>query len=51
MHLHVNMQVMEEGEKLASKQADLEGIIKKLRQQLGGVELERDKWVQLSALT
>ncbi len=36
-------QVMEEGEKLSKKQVELEGIIKRLRQQLGGLEGERDK--------
>lgn len=34
---------MDEGEKLSKKQVDLEGIIKRLRQQLAAAEGERDK--------
>lgn len=41
--LRRGLQVMEEGEKLSKKQVELEGIIKRLRQQLGGLEGERDK--------
>eukprot|EP00798_Chlamydomonas_sp_ICE-L_P005801 gene5801-6085_t len=36
-------QVMEEGERLASKQADMEGQMKKLRQQMNALEAEKKK--------
>lgn len=36
---------MEEGEKLSTKQFELEAVIKKLRNQVKDLEGERDKWV------
>ena len=40
---HSLCQVMEEGEKLAGKQAEMEAGMRKLRQQTSALEAERDK--------
>jgi hypothetical protein len=42
-HSHVCHQVMEEGEKLASRQAELEASLRKVRGQLKEAEAERDR--------
>jgi hypothetical protein len=37
------MQVLEEGERLSAKQGELEGVVRKLRQQLKDGEAERNR--------